>query len=433
MVDRDIVEALRDALTPETLETLHDLGRIADGRGVGAFIVGGVVRDALLGRACEDLDVVVEDDAIEFAEAAARELGGRVKKHDRFGTAILLLRRGVKVDVATSRSESYARPGALPDVVSDPIEMDLMRRDFTLNAMAVRIDGGGFGELLDPAGGREDLVAGVLRVIHERSFEDDPTRILRCIRFSARFSFRLDPPTEALLRDAILRDLLSTVTGERIMNEIRLILSEDEVWSPLSQLDSLRALASIHPSWRLPEHAAPLFSRLQTILESPIGSMDSATHWRARFLLAVSALLPSDARELLDRLRASTVLRSIVAEHARFDTEVRESLESESELSRSDIHDALAAFRPETLAALLASSGPTLSERIALYLSELESVRPLLGGADLIALGFEQGTALGETLADLKRARLNGVVTSEAEEREFVRKVIRDLDVENKR
>ena len=433
MPDRDIVEALKNTLTSETLETLRDLGRIADGRGVGAFVVGGVVRGALLKRASEDLDVVVEDDAIDFAEAAARELGGRVKKYDRFGTAILLLGRGVKVDVATSRSESYAQPGALPDVDPDPIEMDLNRRDFTLNAMAVRINGDGFGELLDPTGGQEDLRSGVLRVIHERSFEDDPTRILRCIRFSGRFSFRLDPLTETLLRDAILRDLIGTVSGERIMNEIRLILSEDEVWSPLEQLDSLGALASIHPGWRLPRLAAPLFSRLKTIEETAIGSVGSATFWRARFLLTVSALPPSDARKLLDRLRASTTLRSIVAGFARFDREVRGSLESESELSRSDIHDALATFHPETLAVLLAASGPTLSERITLYLSELESVRPVLGGTDLIALGLEEGAALGETLADLKRARLDGVVTSEAEEREFVRKAIRDLDVENKR
>ncbi len=431
--DRDEARALTGTLTSETLETLRDLGRIADARGVGAFVVGGVVRDAILERTCEDLDVVVEDDAIEFAEAAARELGGHVKRYDRFGTAILLLKHGVKVDVATSRSELYSRPGALPDVAPDPIEMDLRRRDFTLNAMAVRINRDGFGELLDPTAGREDLAAGVLRVIHKRSFEDDPTRVLRCIRFSARFSFTLDPLTEALLRSAVERDLVSTVSGERIMNEIRLILSEDEDWSPLNQLDSLGALASIHSNWRLPENGARLFSKLQTILENPLGSMGSATPWRARFLLAVSALPPCDTRALLDRLRSGTALRNIVDGLARFDVEARELLESESEIPRSDIHDALAAFHSETLAVVLASSGPVLSERITLYLSELDGVRPILSGADLVALGLEEGTVLGQTLADLQRARLDGIVTSEAEEREFVRKAIRDLDVENKR
>jgi len=431
--DRDVTEALTDTLSPEAAEAIRNLGKIADGRGVGAFVVGGVVRDALMKRACEDLDIVVEDDAIDFAEAAARELGGHVKKYRRFGTALLVLGRGVKVDIATSRSESYARPGALPDVAPDPIELDLKRRDFTLNAMAVRINAEGFGELLDPAGGQEDLATGVLRVLHEHSFEDDPTRVLRCVRFAARFSLEVDPLTEQLLQDAVDNDLVSTVSGERIMNEIRLILSEDEVWAPLERLDSLGALASIHPEWRLPENAPHLFSELVAIMEDPVGSIRSATLWHTNFLAAVSALSISDARALLDRLRSGATLKNLVDELGRFEVRARERLESENALSRSNVYDTLAALSPETLAVVLASAGPIASERVILYLSELESVEPVLSGSDLLVLGFEEGTDLGEILTDLRRARLDGFVTSKTEELEFVRRAIRDLDVENKR
>jgi tRNA nucleotidyltransferase (CCA-adding enzyme) len=431
--NQDVTKTLTSTLAPEAMEALHDLGKIADGRGVGAFVVGGVVRDALMKRPCEDLDIVVEDDAIDFAEAAARELEGHVKKHRRFGTAILVLGRAVKVDIATSRSESYARPGALPDVAPDPIELDLKRRDFTLNAMAVRINADRFGELLDPVGGRADLKTGVLRVLHKHSFEDDPTRVLRCVRFSARFSFKLDPLTEKLLQDAVEHDLISTVSGERIMNEIRLILSEDEIWLPLKQLDSLGVLPSIHPNWHLPENAPSLFSKLPAIMKSPIGSIRSATLWHTRFLAAVSALSISDAGALLNRLRSGATLRNLIDELARFEVTARGRLESENELSRSDLYDALAPLSPETLAVVLASAGSIASGRVTLYLSELESVRPILGGSDLIRLGLEEGTHLGEVLADLRRACLDGFVTSKTEELEFVRRAIRDLDVENKR
>ncbi len=431
--NRDLTEALAAILNPEAAEALRDLGKIADDRGINAFVVGGVVRDALMKRPCEDLDIVVEDDALDFAAAAARELKGRVKKHRRFGTAILVLGRGVKVDIATSRSESYARPGALPDVAPDPIDLDLRRRDFTLNAMAARINADGFGELLDPAGGREDLETGVLRVLHERSFEDDPTRVLRCVRFAARFSFEVDPLTEKLLQDAVDRNLVSTVSGERIMNEIRLILSEDEVWAPLERLDSLGALASIHPEWHLPEKAPNLFSELMTIMKDPVGSIRSATLWHTNFLAAVSAIDISDAGALLDRLRSGATLRSLVNELARFETRTRERLESEGALSRSSIYDALVALSPETLAVILASGGQIATQRIALYLSELESVRPILNGSDLIVLGLQEGSDLGRVLTDLRRARLDGFVTSKEDELEFVRRTIRNLDVKNKR
>src|SRR5437763_10234033 len=180
-----------------------------------AFLVGGAVRDLLLGRGTVDLDVAIEGDARAVARELAGRLGGEAKEHDRFGTATV--RAGdLTVDLATTRRETYAEPGALPEVEPARLGEDLARRDFTINAMAASLGAAALGELVDPHGGREDLEAGVIRVLHPGSFTDDPTRLLRAVRYEARFGFRMDPETERFARAAIAAGTPSTVSGARI-------------------------------------------------------------------------------------------------------------------------------------------------------------------------------------------------------------------------
>ena len=226
MQTRNITDLLLARMPRENVEILRRLGELADRRGSAAFVVGGVVRDILRDIHTCDLDVVVDESAVDYAQAAAAELGGTVKTHTRFGTAILVVPPGRKIDLATARSEAYERPGALPVVAAGGIREDLERRDFTINSMAVRINERGFGELLDFHGGRDDLDAGVLRVLTDRSFEDDPTRILRGVRFASRFGFEFEATSERLLRDCVRAGGVATVSGERLMNEIVLILRE---------------------------------------------------------------------------------------------------------------------------------------------------------------------------------------------------------------
>ena len=216
---------------------LARLGRSAASRGLAAHAVGGCVRDWMLGRSgVVDIDVVLERDGIAFAQALAEELGAPVTAHQQFGTATVAVGRGVRLDVATCRKESYARPGAYPSVERGTLRDDLFRRDFTINAMAMALSPDRFGERVDPFGGARDLSARRLRILHPRSFFDDPSRILRAARLAPRFGLRLEPSTHRALRAALAGRLLERLNRGRINKELGRLLEESD---PVACLDLL--------------------------------------------------------------------------------------------------------------------------------------------------------------------------------------------------
>ena len=226
-------------------ETLEALGRLAGERGERAHAVGGFVRDMLLGRPNLDVDVVVEGDGVAFAQAFGELHGVPVKIHRRFGTAVLVVSREFHVDVTSARTEYYVRPGALPTVERSSLRQDLFRRDFTMNAMAACLEPSCFGAIADPFGGLRDLESGVVRVLHGLSFIDDPTRILRAVRFEERYGFSMDPGTEGQARRAVELDMLSEVSGARLREELLGILAEESPASALERLDRIGALAAL--------------------------------------------------------------------------------------------------------------------------------------------------------------------------------------------
>ena len=208
------------------LSIIKIIGDVASKEGFSVYIVGGPVRDLLLGVSNCDLDFVVEGKGIEFAKILNASLKGRLKIHQAFKTATIE-RKDYRVDIATARSESYKRPAAYPDVWPGSVKEDLFRRDFTINAMAVSINRKGFGQLVDYYGGSEDLEKGIIRVMHDRSFIDDPTRIFRAVRFSLRFGFKIEPHTKDLIKKAILAGLIGEVNRGRIKKEVELFLNEN--------------------------------------------------------------------------------------------------------------------------------------------------------------------------------------------------------------
>jgi len=213
----------------------------------GVYLVGGAVRDILLGEPNFDVDVVVEGDAIAVARALAAAVGGRVRAHPQFGTAVVLYGDDGRIDVVTARSETYHAPAALPTVEPGSIEEDLHRRDFTINAMAVSLSGDEAGKLVDPFDGRRDLEAGRIRILHDRSFIDDPTRILRAIRYEDRFGFRMDEETEALARSCIETGHVGDLSGARLREELVALLEEGDVSHAIPRLAELGAEKEIHP------------------------------------------------------------------------------------------------------------------------------------------------------------------------------------------
>ena len=242
----DVLSTVKASLAASTLTLLEAVVKKASEIPMPLYLVGGCVRDILLGTPVKDLDIVVEGNAALLAFEVSKELSGDVPVYSQFGTAILKV-EGQRLDLATARQESYVRPGALPRVTPSTIQEDLGRRDFSINAMAIALSGRRPGRVLDPCRGREDLGHGLLRVLHARSFRDDPTRILRAVRYEQRLNFRVEEETNRLLLEAVQGGALDTVSASRIRRELELMFEEERPHRPLIRCGELGVLRAIHP------------------------------------------------------------------------------------------------------------------------------------------------------------------------------------------
>ena len=272
----EVVESIGEQLRSsprlcEIADAIAQLGERAD----GVYLVGGTIRDLLLGEKSFDVDIAVEGDAIAFAYALAGALGGRATPHQRFGTAIVSYGDDERIDVVTTRTEFYDAPGALPMVERAGLREDLFRRDFTINAMAASLGTVDFGRLVDPYGGRADLDARVLRVLHNLSFIDDPTRIFRGVRYETRHGFRFEDHTARLLRGCIEMGLVGDLSSSRLRDELVALLEEPGAAAGIRRLGELGADRAIHPHLRGDDEAAALFARASE-LRDELGSTSRA-------------------------------------------------------------------------------------------------------------------------------------------------------------
>ncbi len=369
-----------------------------------AYLVGGAVRDLLRGEATRDLDVAVEGPADPIARALAARLGADVESHERFGTATV--RAGdLSLDLATARRERYPRPGALPEVEPAPIEDDLRRRDFTVNAMAAALAPARRGELLDLHGGRGDLEAGVIRVLHAGSFADDPTRLLRAVRYEARLGFTMDAETEALARAAVADRASDTVSRSRLGAELLLLLAEGGLEGALARLVDL-GLDRV-----LGLEVEPGLAARAASAASAAGAVRALVA-----LAAVASAAPGAHTDRLDGLGLSAEEHGRVARAARSAPSLVAALgEGEGRsLSASALRELLAPEPPEALALALALGAPPAP--IARYVEGLRSVRLTIGGHDLVAAGVEPSPALGRALEETLRRKLDGQVDGREEE-----------------
>lgn len=230
-----------EALPPKIMDLLRRIGDHANARGYKAFIVGGIVRDIILGVKNIDLDIVIEGDAIKLGEELAKELDAKIVTHKMFGTCTVTMKDALKIDLATARKEKYAHPAALPMVEFSSLKNDLSRRDFTINAMAASINGKDFGRLIDLFGGRRDLAKGIIRLMHDKSFIDDPTRIFRAVRFESRPGFSIEPKTLRLAKAAVKKGMFAKLSKYRVKNEIALIEKESGCCRAFDRLDDIGA------------------------------------------------------------------------------------------------------------------------------------------------------------------------------------------------
>jgi tRNA nucleotidyltransferase (CCA-adding enzyme) len=404
---RDGVETL---LPAEVADALRLLGREAATQETRAYVVGGFVRDMLLGVPNLDVDVVVEGDGIAFAEAVGRAVGASVKVHRRFGTAVIAFARDFHVDVASARTEYYARPGALPTVELSSLRQDLFRRDFTINAMAACLEPGCFGAVSDPFAGLRDLDAGVVRVLHALSFVDDPTRVLRAARFEARYGFAMDASTEALARRAVEMDMLAEVSGARVREEFVDILKEPRPSPTIARLALLGGLSSMLPAGAEPRNLAAAVSAAEDALARLCGEYRGFSANRLSTLLAVAAA--SGTRRATPRwLRHLHIGRgqaAIALELAERGPAVLRALQSPRGVRDSRLFRLLHPLTPETVAILWARGDALARERVERFLGHLSGVRLAVSGADLIAMGAAPGAGFSAILARALDDRLDG-------------------------
>jgi tRNA nucleotidyltransferase (CCA-adding enzyme) len=377
------------------------------------YLVGGWVRDLLRGERPErGPDLTVEGDAQMVARVLADRLGGEVREYERFRTAIVRI-GDVEVDLVTSRRESYDEPGALPRVEAAPLREDLARRDFAVNAMAIALKGDDLGHLYDPHGGLPDLNASVLRVLHERSFADDPTRLLRGVRFEARLGFRFDPDTEVLAREAVGSEALATVSADRTGRELVKILEETEAPAAVKRLKELEIHTALHPA---------LDPDPEQVASAALGAVTLGAN---RVTSELAAMVVGDPQEL-DLWVAALPLeardRDAVARAARVGPRLCAALR-EREHTPSELRALLGSEPPEALALALALGAP--AEPVLRWATSLSAVGLEIGGDDLLDAGVPEGPAIGRALEETLRRKLDGLVDGRDEELETALAVAR--------
>jgi len=389
-------------------------GDIAFSEGTRLYLVGGLVRDLLLEKTNIDLDLVVEGSAIDLVGKLADTVEGRTVKHSRFNTATVAWDNW-KVDFATARSETYTRPGALPTVKPGSIREDLFRRDFTVNAMAVSLIPGRYGELIDMYGGVADLGQKAIRVLHNKSFIDDATRIWRAIRYEQRFGFNIEPVTLNLLRRDV--EKLDTISGDRIRHEMELALKEDFPEKVLSRADELGVLDRLHPALRADEWLAEKYNQVrhENTSEKPAAGS---------YLALLVYRLDSRALEkLISRLRFSKSISQTLRDTITLKKNI--ACLTDPALTPGGLYRMLRGYSLQAVRAnLLATTSDEAQRRILFYLGKLSRVRPGLTGADLLRMGVPSGPRMREVLERLLDARLDGKAVSREYEEDIVKEYL---------
>jgi len=420
----------------QVFELVQFVGKLAHEGGIALFLVGVVVRDLWLGQRNLDLDFVTEGDAIEFAESLAKRCGGSIQAHRSFGTAKWTLDAGAAaglslaldripsvLDFATARSETYDHPTALPRVAASDIGQDLERRDFTVNALALQLSPQSrAGRLIDAFDGVKDLQRRRIRVLHDQSFVDDPTRILRALRHSQRLGFEVERHTARWMGEAL--PWLARVSGQRLRNEIDLILREPEAGEVLLRLQDLGALAAIHPPFRIS-------ARLPDLIDSgerPPWKTEAVDRRTLRWCILLTGTGAADVRGVCERLALTKALSQAVTASAKL-TAVFGRLADEASRP-SDVTRILDAFPDAALQVgwLLAAGKPQARANLSAYASDWRYQRSIASGADLKTMGVAPGPIYRRILDRLRYAWIDGEIRSAEEERALLQRLLEAKD-----
>jgi tRNA nucleotidyltransferase (CCA-adding enzyme) len=421
---RGVSNFLQERLPEEITELLKAVGRVADSLQYHAYAVGGFVRDIFLYQENLDIDVVIEGDGIRFARALVASLGGRVRAHEEFGTAVVILPNGRKIDVASARLEYYKSPAALPTVESGSIKLDLYRRDFTINTLAIKLNPDGYGTLIDFFGAQKDLKQKTIRVLHNLSFVEDPTRVFRAIRFEQRFGFRIGKLTSGLIDNAVRMDFFKELSGRRLFSELRLILEEEKPIMALRRISQFNLLKVIHPQLVYNQALERVINSIEKVITwyNLLFLDEPSRKWMVYLLGLTRSFDNANLEGLCDRLVLNQQDRNIVVEQKLKGEACLKWMASSPKHRNSDLYRQLRPYHTETLLYMMASAHRDFMKRaLSNYITNLRRVKPLLDGNDLKNMGYEPGPVFREIFDKLLDARLNDAVKTRWDEAEFVR------------
>jgi len=422
---RNLNSLIVESLDRKLIVLLRTIGEVAHSNHCTAYAVGGFVRDLLLRVKNFDLDIVVEGNGILFAKQLAEHLGAKVRTHEKFNTAVVILQDGFKIDVATARLEYYKYPAAMPTVELSSIKLDLYRRDFTINAMAIHLNPEKFGTLVDFFNCQGDIKDRRIRILHNLSFVEDPTRIFRAVRFEQRMGFRIGKHTEKLVKNAVKMNLFNRFFGPRCFGELRLIFSEEDPIPAVERMESLDLLKFIHPSLVLEKRLRQaLDETLKALAWHKLLYLDERCHAWMVYILVLFANLPKgELRLFCVRLEVPERYMIVLLREKEEVDKCHRALNISRQLRPSEIYWLLQDRTHEGLLYLIVlARKKRVKKAVSQYVTHLRHAKTRLRGTDLKKMGYEAGPIYRTILNHLLEARLDGLVMSKREEIEFVKR-----------
>ncbi|MCE5299973.1 MAG: CBS domain-containing protein [Spirochaetia bacterium] len=397
---------IKKRMSPETLALVRRIGEYADKKHMPAYLVGGMVRDMFLNVKDLDIDITVEGDGMEFARSLADNLGAAYKGFDRFKTGKIFMKNGIRIDVASARSEFYEFPAALPSIRFTPVRYDLYRRDFTINAMAIRINKKGFGSFIDYFNGRRDLGHGIIRTLYNMSFIDDPTRILRAVRFETRYGFTIEENTLRFIKETLKHDIFENLPGERLKEELFMIFNEPKPFKAIRRLGELGVLDRISGGITVNCNTEALFEKIGRE-EAMI--KDYGADRNLLYFMAMLGNVPAyKARAAAEKLKLSNEGKIAVSQAGELQALTGRVSRSVA-AGRSRIYFFLKKYGTEALIyMMLALKDKNRAAGIKQFLDELRHVKIDISGRDLAAMGIEEGPEYSGILTSVMKAKLDG-------------------------
>jgi len=419
---RHIENILTQRLDKRITELLHNIGKIGHELGFNLYVVGGFVRDLLLNRSIEDIDIVVEGDGIKFAKFYAKKEGCRINTYRKFGTAVIIYPDKFKIDVASARLEYYTTPAALPIVEKSSIKLDLARRDFTINTLAIHLNPDKFGTMIDYFGANRDLKDKTIRTIHNLSFVEDPTRIFRAIKFSNRFGFKIGKVTSNLIQNAIKIDCFKNLSGLRVLSELKQIFEEENPIPAIRTMETYGLEKVIHKDLTLIPNTYRLLESANKILSwhDLLYVDEHYPRWAVYFMALLNRCSYKVSEQICNRLNIPLKERCILLQK-RYKTEKQLNLiENTAAYTKQDLYWALIHFKTEYILYMMAlAKDEDIKKAISNFYTHQRGIKPYIKGRDLVKIGIKPGPVYTTLLNKVLNAKLDGLLKTKKEEIKF--------------